>query len=239
MVSEIMLQQTQVDRVIPKFLAFMDKFPKVTDLAEAPQSEVLKLWSGLGYNRRARFLHLAAQTIVKKYQGNIPSTLPELISIPGIGPYTSSAILAFAYNRPLSVIETNIRTVYIHHFFPDHESVSDAQLLPLIAITVDTDNPRRWYAALMDYGAHLKTTVGNLTQKSKTYAKQSKFAGSNRQLRGAILKELTKKSPQSLLSLTKALIKTHHADKEKVREVFEQLETEQLVAVTKSTASLL
>lgn len=178
MVSEIMLQQTQVDRVVPKFLSFMTRFPTIQDLANAPQSDVIKLWSGLGYNRRARYLHQAAKVIVGDHKGVVPSSLSELTTLPGLGSYTSSAILAFSFNLPVSVIETNIRTVYIHHFYPNHQQVDDKLLLPLINATINHDNPRQWYAALMDYGAHLKMTVGNLTRQSKTYAKQSKFEGS-------------------------------------------------------------
>jgi A/G-specific adenine glycosylase len=239
LVSEIMLQQTQVERVIPKFLAFVERFPTIKDLAKAPQSDAIRLWSGLGYNRRARFLWLAAQTIVKEYQGNIPQTLPELLSVPGIGPYTASAILAFAYNRPVSVIETNIRTVYIHHFFPNAEDpVSDTQLLPLIASTVNPKNPRQWYAALMDYGSHLKITLGNLTQKSLTYTKQSKFKGSNRQLRGAIIKVLTQKSPQSLVSLTRYLEQNYHGSKIEAINVLKQLEKDKLIGLIKKVVFL-
>lgn len=239
LVSEIMLQQTQVDRVIPKFLAFLGRFPSVTDLASAPQSDVIRLWSGLGYNRRARFLHLAAQKIVNDFGGIVPSTLPELVSLPGLGPYTSAAILAFAYNRPVPVTETNIRTLLIHHFFSDQSSVSDAELLPLIQATIDTDNPKEWYAALMDYGSYLKATRGNLSRQSKTYTKQSKFVGSDRQLRGAILKSLTEKSPQNLLSLTKVLTEKYHADKAKINQVLMKLEKEKLTMISSKNVELI
>jgi A/G-specific adenine glycosylase len=239
LVSEIMLQQTQVERVIPKFLAFMDKFPTINDLAQSPQSEVIRVWSGLGYNRRARFLWLAAKKIVTEYRGIVPNTLTGLIDLPGLGPYTGAAILAFAYNKPVVVIETNIRTVYIHHFFPTHEIVTDSDLLPYIQMTVYLESPKQWYAALMDYGSYLKSTLGNLNKKSKTYSKQSKFAGSDRQIRGAILRELTENSPQSLLLLTKALSRKYKTSKSTIRQIVKKLETENLISNKKNTVSLI
>jgi A/G-specific adenine glycosylase len=231
LVSEIMLQQTQVDRVIPKFLSFMEKFPTIEALAESPQSEVIKLWSGLGYNRRARFLWLAAQRIVSEHHGVVPTTLSELVALPGLGPYTSSAILAFAHNKPVTVIETNIRTVYIHHFFPNQELVTDNDLLPIIQTTIDMDNPRQWYAALMDYGSHLKSTIGNLNKKSKTYTKQSKFEGSDRQIRGAILKSLTNQSPQTTMLFIESLMERRQLSSVKINKILRQLEKEKIISM--------
>lgn len=192
MVSELMLQQTQVSRVIPKYEAFMKRFPTLRSLARAEQGSVLVLWQGLGYNRRAKMLHSAARAIVAA-GGVFPQTKEELVALPGIGPYTASAILAFAYNTRVVLIETNVRTVYIHHFFKDKSGVADSELLPLIEKTMDTKNPREWYAALMDYGSHLKQTVGNVNKKSAQYVRQSRFKGSNREVRGAIMRLLTQR----------------------------------------------
>jgi A/G-specific adenine glycosylase len=192
MVSETMLQQTQVARVVPKYQAFLAEFPTVTDLAAAPRAAVLRLWQGLGYNRRAKFLHEAAQVIVTVYGGQVPSTYEALQTLPGIGSYTAAAIMAFAYNQPVVLIETNVRTVFLHHCVPKEERVPDSLLLPLIAQVLPKDNAREWYWALMDYGAHIKTVHGNQNRRSRTYGKQSRFAGSNRQLRGAILRVLSK-----------------------------------------------
>jgi A/G-specific adenine glycosylase len=189
MVSEIMLQQTQVARVIPKYQAFIAAFPDVQSLARAPLSRVVQLWSGLGYNRRAKYLHLAAQQIAQ--ESKFPQTLNTLSKLPGVGKHTAGAILVYAYNQPEPFLETNIRTVYIHHFFADHpDLVTDKQLLPLVAETIDRENPREWFWALMDYGAHLKATVGNVSRQSQHYTKQSKFAGSKRQIRGQVLRQL-------------------------------------------------
>lgn len=189
-VSEIMLQQTQAQRVIPKYHEFLALFPTVTALAAAPLQAVLVAWSGLGYNRRAKFLWQAAQYVQETCQGTFPASVEALVKLPGVGPNTAAAICAYAFNQPVVFIETNIRTIYIYHFFPDEDKVSDAQLMPLIAATVDTEHPREWYWALMDYGVHLKATVGNVSRNSKHYTKQSKFEGSRRQIRGQVLKLL-------------------------------------------------
>ena len=190
MVSEIMLQQTQVSRAIPKYHEFLEAFPAISDLAGADLGTVLRLWSGLGYNRRAKFLHEAAQTIASDFDGRLPRTLAELSSLPGIGVNTAGAVLVYAFNQPIAFIETNVRTVYIHHFFADESAVSDAAIRELVIATLDRDSPREWYWALMDYGAYLKKSVGNLSRLSKTYAKQSTFQGSRRELRGRVLRLL-------------------------------------------------
>ena len=190
MVSEIMLQQTQVDRVTAKFRAFIDRFPNVSALAEADFSEVLTVWQGLGYNRRALALKRAAEAIVDRFGGSVPATRKELESLPGIGPYTAGAIMAFAFDLPEIFIETNIRSVYIHHFFGDRTGINDRELLPLIGMTLDHRRPRDWYNALMDYGAVLKREQGNPSRRSSHHARQSPFAGSNRQLRSALLKAI-------------------------------------------------
>lgn len=190
LVSEMMLQQTQVPRVIPKYLEFLEAFPSVETLAEAPLADVLTAWQGLGYNRRAKYLHEAAKTIVTEYGGVFPRTKAELIKLPGIGPNTAGAILAYAYNLPEVFIETNVRTVFLHHFFHNQESVPDAAIIELVKQSISTKDPRSWYWSLMDYGAHIKKTIGNPNVRSKHYIKQSQFEGSKRQLRGSVLKQL-------------------------------------------------
>ncbi|MGC1177379.1 MAG: hypothetical protein WA843_04890 [Candidatus Saccharimonadales bacterium] len=194
MVSELMLQQTQVARVIPKYHEFLRRFPTVFSLAEAPLGEVLRVWNGLGYNRRAKFLWQSAQQIVSDHKGTFPQTTPELVKLPGVGANTASAILAYAFNQPAAFIETNIRTVYIHHFFEDKTTISDKEVAEIALQTLDRERPREWYWALMDYGSFLKQTVGNTAQRSSSYAKQSKFQGSRRQIRGQILRLLGDKS---------------------------------------------
>lgn len=189
-VSEIMLQQTQTHRVLPKFDAFMERFPDWQTLAQAPFSEVLSIWKGLGYNRRALALHTTAHHLVTEYGGILPHNENILVRFPGIGKATACSIVAFAFNKPVVFIETNIRTVFIDAFFPHQHDVHDKEIMPLIEASLDTKKPRDWYYALMDYGVHLKKTVGNKNQQSRHYKRQSCFIGSDRQIRGQILKEL-------------------------------------------------
>jgi len=188
LVSEIMLQQTQVDRVIDKFTPFLRAFPTLHALAQAPLDDVIARWQGLGYNRRAAALRNAARMIEKDFGGIVPQEPEQLHTLPGIGSATAASIAAFAFNKPVVFLETNIRTVLIHHFFSDKASVPDNDLIEIAAAALDRKNPRKWYSALMDYGTMLKKTVGNLSRKSITYKKQSPFAGSRRQIRGAVLK---------------------------------------------------
>jgi A/G-specific adenine glycosylase len=190
LVSELMLQQTQVERVIPKFHEFIAAFPTIKDLAQVPLSEVLKVWSGLGYNRRAKFLHETAKKVETDFLGIIPSTSEELVKLPGVGPNTAGAILAYSFNEPVVFIETNIRTVYFHHYFPDQALVSDKELKKLVAETLDMEHPRQWYWALMDYGAFLKKQGAGRVDKSSHYKKQAPLKGSLREMRGLILKTL-------------------------------------------------
>lgn len=193
LVSEVMLQQTQVDRVVPKYHAFIGAFPSVRDLAAAPLRDVLRLWQGLGYNRRARYLHEAAKCVVLEHAGRFPKTYHALRALPGVGPYTAGAIMAFAYNEPVGLIETNVRAVYLHHCFPRRDAVRDSELMPIIERTLDRERPREWYYALMDYGSHLKRSGENPSRRSKHHTNQSVFAGSDRQLRGAIIRVLSER----------------------------------------------
>jgi A/G-specific adenine glycosylase len=191
LVSEVMLQQTQVDRVVPKYKAFLSRFKTVHNLADASLKDVLILWQGLGYNRRAKMLHACAQEVVRAYGGKFPRTHATLVKLPGIGPYTASAVMAFAYGIATPLIETNVRTVYLHHFFKDVDDVHDVEILKIVNKTLPQEAVREWYWALMDYGSYLKKEVGNLNTQSKHYTKQSAFKGSDRQIRGAIIRTLT------------------------------------------------
>ncbi|MFH1832129.1 MAG: A/G-specific adenine glycosylase [bacterium] len=213
LVSEIMLQQTQTDRVSQKFIDFVTRFPDFSTLAHAPFDEVLRYWKGLGYNRRALYIHKIAQKVTNDFGGVLPNDPEILETFAGIGHNTASSICAFAFNRPTVFIETNIRTVYIYLFGANitqnvkrlasksaHPElvegakastlVHDKELMPLVAKTLDLNSPRDWYYALMDYGVMLKKTVGNVSRLSKHYTKQSKFQGSDRQIRGIILQVL-------------------------------------------------
>lgn len=201
LVSEIMLQQTQVNRVIDFYTKFTEHFPTVETLARAPLSDVLRVWQGLGYNRRAKMLHDAGKEIVEKYSGKIPKSYAELITLKGVGDYTAKAVRVFAWNEPEVLIETNIRTVFIYHFFPEKRRVADNDLLPLIEKSLPLGrHARKWYAGLMDYGSHLKKTLPNPSRKSATHTKQKPFKGSGREVRGAILRLLSQK-PATAASL--------------------------------------
>jgi A/G-specific adenine glycosylase len=190
LVSEIMLQQTQVERVQLKYDEFLGRFPTLAALASAPLTDVLKVWQGLGYNRRAIYLKRCAEEIVAQHNGIFPATVQKLQALPGIGPYTARAMAAFCFDVAEPLIETNIRTVYIHFFFHGHDKVSDHDIMPLIATTLDRENPRQWYYALMDYGAMLKQLHSNPGQRSRHYTRQSRFEGSNRQVRSRLLRQI-------------------------------------------------
>jgi A/G-specific adenine glycosylase len=220
LVSELMLQQTQANRVIPKYVQFQELFPTIEALARSSLAAVLTAWSGLGYNRRAKFLHQAAKTVVSELDGIFPQDIASLQQLPGVGKNTAGAILAYAFNQPVVFVETNIRTVYFHHFFTGrapyqmvqgrevvsdgavYRLVHDGEVIGVAGDTLDTANPREWYWALMDYGAYLKSSGMKLNTLSKHYTKQSRFAGSKRQIRGQVIKILAvaDASPGSLRS---------------------------------------
>ena len=225
MVSEVMLQQTQVERVLPKYEAFIVRFPTVTALAEAPLSDVLTLWQGLGYNRRGMMLKHAAEEIVARHGGVVPSIPADLARLSGIGKYTAGAIAAFAFGSPTPFVETNIRSVFIHFFFGDRTDISDREILPLVEQTMDRDNIRDWYNALMDYGAMLKKSIPNPSRRSRQHIRQTPFRGSNREIRGKILKLLLE-----LPGLpAEEIVPRTGKDAERVREILGVLKREGLV----------
>ncbi len=190
LVSEFMLQQTQTERVRSKYAEFIDRFPTLEALARASAHDALATWSGLGYNRRALALKKTANMVMEEYGGVLPSDPETLKKFPGIGAATSAEIAAFAFNVPTVVIETNIRSVYIYFFFNDGSDINDKDILPLIEKSLDRSDPRNWYYALMDYGFMLKKSTPNPNRRSAHYARQSRFEGSDRQIRGAVLRLL-------------------------------------------------
>lgn len=227
-VSEIMLQQTQTHRVITKYEEFIVAFDSFESLAAASLRDVLAVWQGLGYYRRARFLHQLAQKVVNEYAGVLPQDPKVLQTFPGIGPNTAGSVCAFAFNQPAVFIETNIRAVFIHSFFRDRTDVKDKEILSLVAESVDTENAREWYYALMDYGVFLKAHMLNPSRKSLHYTKQSKFEGSDRQLRAKILKCMVKNETS-----THQQILLHAAeDTVRVEKIIEQLIAEQFIKKT-------
>jgi len=217
-----MLQQTQVERVMGKYEQFISAFPDFASLAKAPLQSVLAAWQGLGYNRRAIALQRIAHTVTTEWNGILPSSVDLLVKLPGIGHATASAIAAFAFEEPSIFIETNIRRVFIHFYFRDRDKVSDSEILPLVEKTLDRSAPRLWYYALMDYGAMLKKQSRNPNRKSAHYQKQSPFEGSNRQIRGMVLRAVLEKP-----SLTEsALMKRLSRDPEQITAVLRDLQKE-------------
>jgi len=200
-----MLQQTQTSRVEQKYREFIKAFPSVRILATAPRSNVLAHWQGLGYNRRAVALHETAKAIVASHGGRVPRQRDVLMSLPGVGQSTAGAVRAFAFGEPEVLVETNVRRVFLHLFYSDREGVRDAEIVPLIERTMDREDPRRWYYALMDYGVRLAGQVPNPNRRSAHYAKQSRFEGSRRQLRGQVLRLVLKDGAMSIDALALAL----------------------------------
>lgn len=220
-VSEIMLQQTQVERVKTKYAEFLSAFPTLAALASAPLEDVLRVWQGLGYNRRALALKRCAEEIISRYNGQFPRDTGELESLPGIGPYTARAVAAFAFGIAEPLIETNIRTVFIHFFFHGRDKISDREIMPLVAATLDRHNPREWYYALMDFGVWLKQQHPNPGRRSRHHVQQSRFEGSNRQLRSRLLRAVMAGPGASALELAgqlgaeQAVVERNLADMER------------------------
>lgn len=197
LVSEMMLQQTQVGRVRIKFVEFMNRFPSLESLANASLGDVLRAWSGLGYSRRAKYLWQAARQIVDH---GAPHTIDELVRLPGVGKNTAGAIMNYVYEVPTPFVETNIRTVYLYHFFDNEIDVTDHDIYELVQATIDIEHPRQWFWALMDYGTYLKREHGARLNQTRSYKKQPPLKGSVREIRGQILRALheTELSPEAL-----------------------------------------
>lgn len=198
LVSEVMLQQTQVSRVLPKYKEFLRAFPDLTSLAAAADKRLLKTWSGLGYWRRAKYLKQAAQIIIEKYRGKFPKDPAELERLPGIGPYTAHAVACFAFNGKDAFLDTNIRRAYLHFFFPNKKDVSDKEILKIAQQALlhnwsgrsnHVISLREWHYALFDYGATVLKDK-QINRRSRHYHRQSKFDGSFRSFRTKVMKFL-------------------------------------------------
>jgi A/G-specific adenine glycosylase len=236
-ISEIMLQQTQASRVVPKYKDWLKDLPDFQSVASAPTKEILLHWQGLGYNRRALYIKETCHKVMDTYDGRLPQSEKELLDLPGVGPYTTGALQAFVYNLPVVFIETNIRTVFIHHFFPGKDNVTDAEIKEVVAETLPEDKAKKWYWALMDYGSHLKKTVGNLNKKSKSYQKQSTFSGSNRQLRAALTRYILEHEPATMKDMEQEFSKLINKNErmESLKHNLKQLEDEGFLRQTGST----
>lgn len=235
LLSEVMLQQTQVSRVMGRWEQWLETFPTIADLASAPLPPVLELWQGMGYNRRALNLKRCAEEVVAMHDGVVPSDKKALLALPGIGPSTSAGVRIFAFRQPDMYLETNVRAVFIHELFPGRESVADKELVSLVEATCPQDaRVRAWYYALLDYGAHLKKTMPNPTRRSKHYTRQSKFEGSHRQKRAYLLRRVIDDA-LSTEDLARDLAQSERASGrqepsvEEVRAILDELEREGFV----------
>ena len=235
LLSEVMLQQTQVSRVMGRWEQWLETFPTIADLASAPLPPVLELWQGMGYNRRALNLKRCAEEVVAMHDGVVPSDKKALLALPGIGPSTSAGVRIFAFRQPDMYLETNVRAVFIHELFPGRESVADKELVSLVEATCPQDaRVRAWYYALLDYGAYLKKTMPNPTRRSKHYTRQSKFEGSHRQKRAYLLRRVIDDA-LSTEDLARDLAQSERASGrqepsvEEVRAILDELEREGFV----------
>ena len=235
LLSEVMLQQTQVSRVMGRWEQWLETFPTIADLASAPLPPVLELWQGMGYNRRALNLKRCAEEVVAMHDGVVPSDKKALLALPGIGPSTSAGVRIFAFRQPGMYLETNVRAVFIHELFPGRESVADKELVSLVEATCPQDaRVRAWYYALLDYGAYLKKTMPNPTRRSKHYTRQSKFEGSHRQKRAYLLRRVIDDA-LSTEDLARDLAQSERASGrqepsvEEVRAILDELEREGFV----------
>lgn len=235
LLSEVMLQQTQVSRVMGRWEQWLDTFSTIADLASAPLPPVLELWQGMGYNRRALNLKRCAEEVVAMHDGVVPSDKKALLGLPGIGPSTSAGVRVFAFRQPDMYLETNVRAVFIHELFPGRESVADKELVSLVEATCPQDaRVRAWYYALLDYGAYLKKTMPNPTRRSKHYTRQSKFEGSHRQKRAYLLRRVIDDA-LSTEDLARDLAQSERASGrqepsvEEVRAILDELEREGFV----------
>jgi A/G-specific adenine glycosylase len=234
-VSEVMLQQTQVARVDGRWQRWLERFPTVDALAAADAADVLEEWQGMGYNRRALALRSAAE-VVSAAGGEMPREAEGLEALPGIGPATAAGIRAFAYNEHAVSLETNVRSVLIHELFPGVEGVSDKELVPIVEATCPaddsdpTDDPRTWYYALLDYGSHLKRTVGNPSRRSKSHVRQSRFEGSHRQKRAELVRILLERRPLGASTVAELTRDLGDVERAAGREVLAEAEVEALLS---------
>lgn len=252
-VSEVMLQQTQVDRVIPKYHAWVKKFPAIQHVAAASLQDVLTLWSGLGYNSRGLRLRTMAQIVMRDRQGKIPTTVEELKSLPGIGPYTAAAVATFAYKQRVPVIDTNIRRVIGRIFFGVNGAPTEKKLQAKVEEVLPTVRPDLWNHALMDLGATVciarqpKCTECPVQELCRAYPKilsapkksnvvrTPKFETTDRFWRGRILATLLMQPALPLQELHRRLRKIGKIEISRTRRLINVLASEGLIQQRRNT----
>ncbi|MDC7245505.1 MAG: DNA repair protein [Sphaerochaetaceae bacterium] len=222
LLSELMLQQTQTGRVLPKYRQFLSLWPTLEDMAASTLTDVLFAWKGLGYNRRAKALRDIAR-MSEPYGYTLPPDEKILRTFPMIGEATSAAIMAFAYQKRSIYLETNIRRVIIHHFFVSSDAVKDREIRKILEALADRQSDMKmWYYALMDYGVMIKKTGINPNRRSHHYHKQSPFENSNRQIRSALLHTITVEGIQP----KRALLQRFSFEPGRIEGALKQLEDE-------------
>jgi A/G-specific adenine glycosylase len=242
LVSEVMLQQTQAARVVPAFRRFLRSFPSLASLANASRADVVRAWSGLGYNRRAVALQEAARLIARENRGRIPKDPETLIGFPGVGPYTAAAVACHAYGRPVAPVDTNVRRVVARAALglEPHEA-EPVEVQRAATAWVDVHDPSAWSQALMDLGSEICRPVPRCGEcpiragcrfyragrtPTRAPTRQAPFAGSTRQLRGRIVSELRRRDLMSLQGLARATAEPV----ERVAEVVRGLARDRLVS---------
>ena len=221
LLSEIMLQQTQVNRGIAYFEKWLKRWPTVQDLAKADRSDVLREWMGLGYNNRARHIHESAKMICGRFKGDVLLVMEQYKELPGIGPYTAATVRIFSNNEDITAVDTNIRRILIHEFKLD-EKIKDKELWALAKMCLPKGKSREWHNALMDYGAtHLTSRKTGIRPKGR----QSKFEGSDRQVRAAVLRFILSHSQASFAQLKKHT----GCEKERLRAILDKMQKDNIL----------
>ncbi len=244
LISEVMSQQTQISRVVTKYTEWLVRFPTVVVLADAPVSEVLKYWSGLGYNRRALNLKKTAEKIVNEYDGTFPDNERELLKLPGIGPYTARAILCFAFNKQVAVVDTNVRKVILTQIIDrsnvlrlsdssEKTSLSERDMEEIAQKLLPHGKAYEWNQALMDYSSAV------LKKEKMQIPKQSKFIGSHRYYRSKVLRVLLDKKKVNVDKIGELIKKEYTiAEEEWLSKLLNELAKEGFIVIEKNFVRL-
>ncbi len=255
LISEVMLQQTQVDRVIPKYYVWLRMFPTVQSLARAPLRKVLRLWSGLGYNNRGVRLRQAARVIVEQHGGLFPRQHDVLKGLPGVGEYTAAAVTAFAGNQRAGIMDTNVRRVISRVFFGLKEVTEKRLKLKVDELVPAPNRYGEWHHAVMDLGAmvcvsrrpkcavcplrkHCRAYPGILTVDRPRQAGRPRFKETNRFWRGEIIRQLLRHHSQGMLMLHQGLKKHGRLPKSRFQTLLRALAKDGLIQINGHQARL-